>query len=233
MKAVYKLLIFMVLFLALVVISITANLNNINRHNHDIVTNYPEQIYFNKKLYVKNLINDEYYKDLLKENSFNSIEKSISEIPGIRKAEVYKLYSGNVIIDLYDKKPLAFINMDSKFFIDEESNLIKDDNLKLQLPILSPDLSKKDIEEIVKIILEINKDSYLASQVERFWIEEEHVFTNLKSFDFDIKIGDSNNIKEKIKKLKAYCAYYNKESSNLNFNQIDLTYSNQLVAIKN
>ena len=56
---------------------------------------------------------------------------------------------------------------------------------------------------------------------------------NLKSFDFDIKIGNSNNIREKIKKLKAYCAYYNKESENLNFNQIDLTYSNQLVAIKN
>ena len=43
----------------------------------------------------------------------------------------------------------------------------------------------------------------------------------------------SYNIINKIKKLKAYCAYYNKEPSNLNFNQIDLTYSNQLVAIKN
>ncbi|MED5354717.1 MAG: hypothetical protein VX573_02740 [Bacteroidota bacterium] len=233
MKAVYKFLIFTVLFLAIVVISLTANLNNVNRDNHDIVTNYPKQVYFNKQLYVKKLMNDEYYKDLLKQNRFNTIEKSISDIPGIQKAEVYKLYSGNIIIDLYDKKPLAFIYMDSKFFIDEESNLIKDDSLKLQLPILSPNSSKKDIEEIVKIILEINKDSYLASQVERFWTEEEHVFTNLKSFDFDIKIGDSNNINEKIKKLKAYCAYYNKESSNLNFNQIDLTYSNQLVAIKN
>ena len=54
MKAVYKLLIFTVLFLALAVISIIANLNNSNRENNDITTNYPEQIYFNKQLYIKN-----------------------------------------------------------------------------------------------------------------------------------------------------------------------------------
>ena len=233
MKAVYKLLIFTVLFLALAVISIIANVNNSNKENNDITTNYPEQIYFNKQLYIKNLMKDEYYKGLIKENRFNSIENSISDIPGIQKAEVYKLYSGNIIIDLYDRKPLAFTNMDSKFFIDQESNLIKDDSLILKLPIISSNSTKKDVEEMVKIILQINKDNYLASQVERFWIEEDKIFTKLKSFDFDIKIGNSNNIRQKIKKLKAYCAYYNKESENLNFNQIDLTYSNQLVAIKN
>ena len=98
---------------------------------------------------------------------------------------------------------------------------------------INPNTNEQDIKEIVKIILEMNKDNYLTEQVQRFWIEEDQIFTNLKSFDFDIKIGNSNNIRQKIKKLKAYCAYYNKESENLNFNQIDLTYSNQLVAIKN
>lgn len=232
MKAVSKLLIFTMLFLAMLVVSVTANLNN-NRNNHDIIINYPQQSYFNKQLYVENLMQDEYYAGLLKENLFNIIEESISDTPGIQKAELYKLYNGNIIIDLYDREPLAFINLDSKFFIDEESNLIKDDNLKLDLPTLSPNLSEKDINEIVKIILEINKDKYLSGQVDRFWVQDEQIFTNLKSFDFNIKIGSSYNIKDKIKKLKAYCAYYNKELSNLNFNQIDLTYSNQLVAIKN
>jgi len=232
MKAVSKLLIFTMLFLAMLVISVTANLNN-NRNNHDIIINYPQQSYFNKQLYVENLMQDEYYAGLLKENLYNIIEESISDTPGIQKAELYKLYNGNIIIDLYDREPLAFINLDSKFFIDEESNLIKDDNLKLDLPTLSPNLSEKDINEIVKIILEINKDKYLSGQVDRFWVQDEQIFTSLKSFDFNIKIGSSYNIKDKIKKLKAYCAYYNKELSNLNFNQIDLTYSNQLVAIKN
>ena len=232
MKAVSKLLIFTMLFLAMLVVSVTANLNN-NRNNHDIIINYPQQSYFNKQLYVENLMQDEYYKGLLKENLYNTIEESISDTPGIQKAELYKLYNGNIIIDLYDREPLAFINLDSKFFIDEESNLIKDDNLKLDLPTLSPNLSEKDINEIVKIILEINKDKYLSGQVDRFWVQDEQIFTSLKSFDFNIKIGSSYNIKDKIKKLKAYCAYYNKEPSNLNFNQIDLTYSNQLVAIKN
>jgi len=232
MKAVSKLLIFTMLFLAMLVISVTANLNN-NRNNHDIIINYPQQSYFNKQLYVENLMQDEYYAGLLKENLYNIIEESISDTPGIQKAELYKLYNGNIIIDLYDREPLAFTNLDSKFFIDEESNLIKDDNLKLDLPTLSPNLSEKDINEIVKIILEINKDKYLSGQVDRFWVQDEQIFTSLKSFDFNIKIGSSYNIKDKIKKLKAYCAYYNKELSNLNFNQIDLTYSNQLVAIKN
>ena len=125
------------------------------------------------------------------------------------------------------------MSLDSKFFIDEESNIIKDDKLEMELPLVSPDTRKEDINEIVKIILGLNKDKYLVNQVERFWVEDGQIFTNLKSFDFNIKIGNSNNLKEKIKKLKAYCVYYNKETSHLNYNQIDLTYNNQLVAIKN
>ena len=233
MKAVYKLLIFTMLFLTMVVVSITSNLNNNNRDDEAIIVNYPKQSYFNKHLYVENLIQDQYYTGLIKEGLFNTIEKSISYTPGIQKAEVYKLYNGNIIIDLYDRKPLAFKNQNSIFFIDKDSNLIKDDSLKLELPIVRANTSKKDINEIVKIILEINKDKFLEGQVESFWVEDEQIFTNLKSFDFNVKIGNSNKIKEKIKKLKAYCAYYNKDSSNLNFNQIDLTYNNQLVAIKN
>ncbi len=233
MKAVYKLLIFTILFLTMVFVSIASNLNNNNRDDESIIVNYPKQSYFNKHLYVENLIQDQYYTGLIKEGLFNTIEKSISNTPGIQKAEVYKLYNGNIIIDLYDRKPLAFKNQNSRFFIDEDSNLIKDDSLKLDLPIVSPNSSEKDINEIVKIILEINKDKFLEGQVESFWVEDEQIFTNLKSFDFNVKIGNSNKIKEKIKKLKAYCAYYNKDSSNLNFNQIDLTYNNQLVAIKN
>jgi len=233
MKAVYKLLIFAILFLTMVFVSIASNLNNNNRDDEAIIVNYPKQSYFNKHLYVENLIQDQYYTGLIKEGLFNTIEKSIAYTPGIQKAEVYKLYNGNIIIDLYDRKPLAFKNQNSIFFIDEDSNLIKDDSLKLELPIVRANTSKKDINEIVKIILEINKDKFLESQVESFWVEDEQIFTNLKSFDFNVKIGNSNKIKEKIKKLKAYCAYYNKDSSNLNFNQIDLTYNNQLVAIKN
>ena len=233
MKAVYKLLIFTILFLTMVFVSIASNLKNNNRDDEAIIVNYPKQSYFNKHLYVKNLIQDQYYTGLIKEGLFNTIEKSIAYTPGIQKAEVYKLYNGNIIIDLYDRKPLAFKNQNSIFFIDEDSNLIKDDSLKLELPIVRANTSKKDINEIVKIILEINKDKFLEGQVESFWVEDEQIFTNLKSFDFNVKIGNSNKIKEKIKKLKAYCAYYNKDSSNLNFNQIDLTYNNQLVAIKN
>ena len=233
MKKAYKLLIFTIFSLIILVISITANLNNFKRDNSKIIINYPQQSYFDKQLYVEKLIQDEYYAGLIKEGFYNKIEKSISDIPGIQKAETYKLYNGKIIIDLYDRKPLAFMSLDSKFFIDEESNIIKDDKLEMQLPLVSPYTSEEDVNEIVKIILGLNKDKYLVNQVERFWVEDGQIFTNLKSFDFNIKIGNSNKLKEKIKKLKAYCVYYNQETPNLNYNQIDLTYNNQLVAIKN
>ncbi len=80
MKAVYKLLIFTTLLLVTLVVSITANLNN-NRNSYDITINYPEQIYFNKQLYVENLIQEEYYKSLLKDDLYNTIEESISNTP--------------------------------------------------------------------------------------------------------------------------------------------------------
>ena len=47
MKAVYKLLIFTILSLTLVIISIITYVNKNNRFNQDIIINYPELSYFN------------------------------------------------------------------------------------------------------------------------------------------------------------------------------------------
>ena len=60
------------------------------------------------------------------------------------------IFYGKIIIDLYDRKPLAFMSLDSKFFIDEESNIIKDDKLEMQLPLVSPYTSKEDVNEITE-----------------------------------------------------------------------------------
>ena len=99
MKKAYKLLIFTIFSLIILVISITANLNNFKRDNSEIIINYPQQSYFDKQLYIEKLIQDEYYSGLIKEGFYNKIEKSISDIPGIQKAETYKLYNGKIIID--------------------------------------------------------------------------------------------------------------------------------------
>ena len=84
LKKKYKLLIFTIFSLIILVISITANLNNFKRDNSEIIINYPQQSYFDKQLYVEKLIQDEYYAGLIKEGFYNKIEKSISDIPGIQ-----------------------------------------------------------------------------------------------------------------------------------------------------
>ena len=111
MKKTYKLLIFTIFSLIILVISITANLNNFKRDNSEIIINYPQQSYFDKQLYVEKLIQDEYYEGLIKEGFYNKIEKYISDIPGIQKAETYKLYNGKII------SKFAMANLDKKELI--------------------------------------------------------------------------------------------------------------------
>ena len=74
MKKAYKLLIFTIFSLIIIVISITANLNNFKRDNSEIIINYPQQSYFDKQLYIEKLIKDEYYSVLIKEGFYNKIE---------------------------------------------------------------------------------------------------------------------------------------------------------------
>ena len=74
MKKAYKLLIFTIFSLIIIVISITANLNNFKRDNSEIIINYPQQTYFDKQLYIEKLIKDEYYSGLIKEGFYNKIE---------------------------------------------------------------------------------------------------------------------------------------------------------------
>ena len=62
MKKAYKLLIFTIFSLIILVISITANLNNFKRDNSEIIINYPQQTYFDKQLYIEKLIQQEYYE---------------------------------------------------------------------------------------------------------------------------------------------------------------------------
>ena len=66
--------------LIILVISITANLNNFKRDNSEIIINYPQQSYFDKQLYVEKLIQDEYYAGLIKEGFYNKIEKSMVKL---------------------------------------------------------------------------------------------------------------------------------------------------------
>jgi len=53
---------------------------------------------------------------------------------------------------------------------------------------------------------------------------------HLKSYPFEVILGNTSTLNKKIEKLKIFCAFQNIQDSLRGYKKINLTYSNQVVA---
>jgi hypothetical protein len=52
----------------------------------------------------------------------------------------------------------------------------------------------------------------------------------LRSFPFQVVLGDSTQLKNKLEKLKIFCAFQTSQDSLIGYDKINLSYKNQVVA---
>ena len=72
----------------------------------------------------------------------------------------------------------------------------------------------------------------MKSELDKIVFEKNEFRINLKSFDFDIIFGNSKRFKEKVEKLKVFCAFQKVQDSLTNYPLVNLNYLNQVIASK-
>lgn len=204
--------------------------------NHESITEYnvyyPFENLYNNELIIDSIMTNKSNIELIKANKLNEIESKFYEIESIYKANIFRDFNFNLLIQIEERQPLAYYEKKDSY-IDLSGKIIKR-NKKLddRLPTLLGNPSINNIKVVVDVIKAFNEDVFLNQELKRIWFNEDELFLKLNSFQFDIRFGDNNKMNKKLEMLKGFCIYNLENKGNETYKQIDLVYDNQLIAIK-
>ena len=161
----------------------------------------------------------------------NMLEKKLNQIPEIQNAELFVLLKGQLSVSITERIPTFKINSIPSFYADASGvtfPFVKVENN--QLPVFEADTIDASIINAAIIIERLKTDTFIKSELKTLYLEGDSYHLKLKSYPFEIVLGNENALNKKIEKLKVFCAFQNIQDSLINYKKINLTYTNQVVA---
>ena len=225
-------LVLMLFFLAEIVYF--SNQKNIVRVDDNIKISFTHSPRFLDTILVNKLLTQNFTgKSVqLKESlDLNMLEKKLNQIPEIQNAELFFLLKGQLSVSITERIPTFKINSIPSFYADASGvtfPFVKFENN--QLPVFEADTIDASIINAAIIIERLKTDTFIKSELKTLYLEGDSYHLKLKSYPFEIVLGNENALNEKIEKLKVFCAFQNIQDSLINYKKINLTYTNQVVA---
>jgi len=225
-------LVLMLFFLAEIVYF--SNQKNIVRVDDNIKISFTHSPRFLDTILVNKLLTQNFrgksvqLKDSL---DLNMLEKKLNQIPEIQNAELFVLLKGQLSVSITERIPTFKINSIPSFYADASGvtfPFVKVENN--QLPVFEADTIDASIINAAIIIERLKTDTFIKSELKTLYLEGDSYHLKLKSYPFEIVLGNENALNEKIEKLKVFCAFQNIQDSLINYKKINLTYINQVVA---
>ena len=223
------------MFVLIILLSSSALISLLTDHNNylDIKINYLSTGYFDNKKIVDDLIRNKEISDLINLNDFQKVEKELEKIKSIKSIDVYRNNYLQLEIDIKDREPIAFIR-ELNSYMDSSGVIIKKHNPSIDsIPEIKGILPDGEEFKFLKVIAALENDDFFESKLKSISLKGDDIYLNIKGFDFDIRFGNEFQLKNKLNMLKGFYLYQFNNSSNKKYKQVDLVYSNRLIAIKN
>ena len=181
------------------------------------------------KLLTQNLLSKySLQKDSL---DLNMLETQLKRTPEVKNIEVYKLPQGGVSVEVTERKPLFEVAAERRFFGDAEGVLFEYQVIdSLKLPVFEMDSTFTSVIPTAKLITKLRNDPLLDMELETIYLRDNEYTLGLRSFPFEVILGDSTQLKQNIEKLKVFCAFQNSQDSLNGYDKINLSYENQVEA---
>ena len=218
----------------IVSISIYGTLRNQNKKKFEKnIIFSSNNVFLNDSIVNKLLTQILYDKYLKRKDSLdlNIIETELRNNQFIKSAEVYWKFHDVLEIRIKEREPL-YIMTNENYYVDSFGKFFPMKEIKKDLPRVLSKLSKINLKSLTNFVLGINKDQFMKSELDKIYFEKDEFRINLKSFDFDIIFGNSKRFKEKVEKLKVFCAFQKVQDSLTNYPLVNLNYLNQVIASK-
>ena len=161
----------------------------------------------------------------------NMLETQLKQIPEVKNIEIYKFPQGDFYVEVTERMPLFEVLSDEHFFADSEGILFEYRSLdSLKLPVFVMDSTVPSVVQTADLISKLKNYPLLEMELETIYLNENEYILKLRSFPFDVILGDSSRLNQKIQKLKVFCAFQISQDSLNEYELINLSYKNQVVA---
>ena len=164
----------------------------------------------------------------------NSIEKQLDANPYVRDSDVYVSVNGEVGVDIVQKRPLARVQIDKSFYIDEEGKTMPTSpNFSVRVPLVTGQDVESSINELYSLLKSIDEDSFFKKEIVGIIVLKDKKFKLLlREFDFYIVFGSIDDKMVKLNNFKAFYKKATKDKTINNYKYVNLQIASQVICTK-
>ncbi len=229
-----KYLFFIMVFIITILMSAFAHFRNSKRLVKKVIVNFESQgaQFLSDSLVDKLLIQNKgelpwKSKDSLDLNMFETL---LENNPYVDKAEVYHFKKGILGVNIQEKSAVVRIQGLDQYYLDKlGSQFPISNNHTPKVPLFMGTLEEEQKEDLLSLIYHINKDLFLRNELASIHYRSNSYFIGLRSYTFEVEIGQMCRIGEKLSKLKVFCAYHENHILKREYTLINLKFKNQVV----
>ena len=178
--------------------------------------------------------NNDYIKCVSKDNlDLKALENKLSSHDMIENSEVYISINGILKIDIKQRNPYARVISDPSFYIDNNGTKMPlSDNYSARVLLVHGLDDESKIDYIFKLIKTIRDDEFLNLNVTDILINKSDISLRFRNCDFEVLVGDLNNLETKIKNFKAFYQKAYRDKILNNYKKVNLQFNKQIVCTK-
>ncbi len=200
-----------------------------------VVFENPEQPLISEKTVNKLLIqNNGSIKNIRKVAlDLNRLESELIANPYVRNANLYVSVNGEVGVDVLQKKPLARVQTNESYYIDEEGKYMPTSpNFSVRVPLVTGNVDKKNLFDLYTVLKSIGSDPFFNKEIEGVIVQGNKYILLVREFDFLIDFGTSENRDVKISNFKAFYKKALKDKTIESYNRVNLQIASQVICTK-
>ena len=162
------------------------------------------------------------------------LESALNSNAMVKKAEVYMSIDGMLSAEIEQKKPIARVHTNASYYIDDEGSFMPlSTNYSARVPLVTGTVYKNKLGTVFKMARTIDEDDFLKKHViEIHQNDDKSIELKLRKYDFNVQLGDLNQLKKKINNFKAFYQKAIKDKTINTYSSVNLRFDNQVICTK-
>jgi len=229
-----KQLFFTVVIILMLLMSAFAHFRNSRRLVEKVTVNYESQgpRFLNDSLVDKLLILNKGELPWKAKDSLvlSMLETLLENNSYIDNAEVFHFQQGILGVKIQEKSAVVRIQGSDQYYLDNAGNRFPiSKNHTPKVPLYIGTLKEEQKKDLLSMIEQIDKDPFLRNELASIHYRSNSYFIGLRSYGFEVEIGQVQRVGEKLSKLKVFCAYHDNHTLEREYTLINLKFKNQVV----
>jgi len=195
-----------------------------------------ENVYITTEMVNKLLIqNQEQLYNLPKDNlDLKEMEFLLESDDMIKSAQVYLTVNGVLMAKVEQKVPIARVQNSEVFYIDDQGfRMPLSTQHSARVPVVYGIVEEEDLKRVFKLALTAYNDTFLKTYLtEIHQNKNKEISLKLRLLDFEVSVGNIDNLEVKLKNLKAFYQKAKKDNMLDIYKSVNLQFDNQVVCTK-